>query len=63
MFSGIKNFILSNTRNKWTVEAIGCVCVAVLGEWDEVGVWDCWLSRQVMRISDYKAMEFSFLEF
>ena len=40
MFSGLKNFILSNTRNKWTVDAIGCVCVcvAVVGERGGVGV-------------------------
>ena len=37
MFNGLKNFILSNTRNKWTVEAIGCVCVAVVGEWGGEG--------------------------
>ena len=44
------------------VEAIGCVYVAGMGELGGEG-WGYWLSSQVMRISDQKAMEFSFLEF
>ena len=44
------------------VEAIGCVYVPGVGDWGGEG-WGYWLSSQVMRISDKKAMAFLFLEF